>query len=62
METPGRRTYRRFLVGLGLAAAALVAFQGGRFILRGQGFYGFLSMCMVAFIVLVIHGYRQEAE
>ena len=57
-----RPLYRRFLIGIGLLAAIAVAIQGGRFILRGQGFYGFLSMCMVAFIVLVIHGYTQEAE
>ena len=62
METPGRRVYRRFLVTLGLLAALAVAFQGARFILRGQGFYGFLALCMVGFIVLVIHGYRQESQ
>jgi len=62
METPGRRAYRGFLVILGLVAALAVAFQGARFILHGQGFYGFLALCMVGFIVLVIHGYRQESE
>ena len=46
----------------GLSAALLVAIQGARFILAGKGFFGFLALCMVAFIVLVIHGYRQEAE
>jgi len=62
MDSPGRRRYRTFLVTLGLVAATAVAVQGARFILQGQGFYGFLCLCMVGFIVLVIHGYRQEVD
>ena len=61
MDTPGERAYRRFLVAFGLVAGLLAAFIGARFILRGQGFYGFLARCVVGFIVLVIHGYRQES-
>ena len=62
MDTPGQRAYRRFLVAFGLVAGILATFIGGRFILRGQGFYAFLSLCVVAFIVLVIHGYLQESR
>ena len=61
MDTPGQRAYRRFLVAFGLVAGLLATFIGGRFILRGQAFYGFLALCVVGFIVLVIHGYLQES-
>jgi hypothetical protein len=62
MDSPGRRRYRGLLVVFGLLAAVSVAVQGARFILDGQSFYGFLCLCMIGFIVLVIHGYRQESE
>ncbi|MEM8883306.1 MAG: hypothetical protein AAGD14_04490 [Planctomycetota bacterium] len=54
--------YRRFLIVFGLVAALLASFVGARLILAGKGFFGFLALCVVGFIILVVHGYRQEAE
>ena len=66
MDAPRNPTesgvYRRFLVVLGLLAALAVTGLGGVFIMRGQLFYSFLALCVVAFLILVVHGYRQEAE
>lgn len=61
-ETPGLAAYRRFLVVFGLVAALLATIVGFVLILRGKGFYAFLALCIVGFVVLVVHGYRQEAE
>jgi len=61
-ETPGLAAYRRFLVVFGLVAALLATTVGIVLIVRGKGFYAFLALCVVGFIILVVHGYRQEAE
>ncbi|MHC4955389.1 MAG: hypothetical protein ACYTGZ_16170 [Planctomycetota bacterium] len=57
----GAGAYRRFLMVFGLVAAAVATAVGGVLIARGHGFYSFLALCVVAFLILVVHGYRQEA-
>jgi hypothetical protein len=54
--------YRRFLMVFGLVAAVLATTVGGVLIARGHVFYSFLALCVVGFLILVVHGYRQEAE
>ena len=61
-ETPGLAAYRRFLVVFGLVAVMLATTVGIVLLIKGKGFFAFLALCVVAFITLVIHGYRQEAE
>ena len=55
------RAYRRFLMVFGLFAAVVATVVGGVLIARGYGFFSFLALCVVAFLILVVHGYRQEA-
>ena len=61
-DSAGSDRYRRFLMVFGLFAALLATTVGGVLIARGHVFYSFLALCVVAFLVLVVHGYRQEAE
>ena len=60
-DEPGAKAYRRFLMVFGLVAAVVATTVGGVLISRGYGFYSFLALCVVAFLILVVHGYRQEA-
>ena len=46
----------------GLVAGLIAATVGGVLIFRGHVFYSFLALCVVGFVMLVVHGYRQEAE
>ena len=59
---PGKEAYRRFLMIFGLVAACVAATVGGVLIYRGHAFYSFLALCVVGFIILVVQGYRQDAE
>jgi len=61
-EPPGSQAYRRFLMVFGLFAALLATTVGGVLIARGHVFYSFFALCVVGFLILVVHGYRQEAE
>ena len=61
-QSPALQAYRRFLVVFGLVAAVLATVIGVVLIVKGKGFFAFLALCIVAFLILVIHGYRQEAE
>ena len=61
-DSSGAAAYRRFLVVFGLVAALLATTVGGVLIARGYVFYSFLALCVVGFVILVVHGYRQEAE
>ena len=54
------RTYRRLIVGLVLFMAGGVAYVGAKMAWRGKGFYAFLALCVLAWLILVIHGYRQD--
>ena len=59
---PEKEAYRRFLMIFGLVAAAVATTVGAVLVYRGYVFYSFLALCVVAFIILVVHGYRQDAE
>ena len=61
-EPTESEAYRRFLMVFGLVAALLATTVGGVLIARGYVFYSFLALCVVGFLILVVHGYRQEAE
>ena len=61
-DDPGQDAYRRFLMIFGLVAAVVATTVGGVLISRGYVFYSFLALCVVGFIILVVHGYRQDAE
>ena len=61
-DDPGHAAYRRFLMIFGLVAAVVATTVGGVLISRGHVFYSFLALCVVGFIVLVVHGYQQDAE
>ena len=58
---PGQEAYRRFLMVFGLVGAVIATTVGGVLIMRGKLFYSFLALCVVAFIIVVVQGYRQDA-
>lgn len=61
-DDSGHAAYRRFLMIFGLVAAVVATTVGGVLISRGHVFYSFLALCVVGFIVLVVHGYQQDAD
>ena len=54
------RTYRRLVVGLVLFMACGVATIGATMAWRGKGYPAVLALCVLAWLMLVIHGYRQD--
>jgi len=61
-DNQGQDAYRRFLMIFGLVAAAVATAVGGVLISKGHVFYSFLALCVVGFIILVVHGYAQDAN
>ncbi len=54
------RTYRRLVVGLVLCMAGGVATIGATLAWRGRGYPAILALCVLAWLMLVIYGYRQD--
>lgn len=61
-EDPGTVRYRRLLVAFVLFMGLVVAGIGVRLLWTGRPFYAFLALLVLGFLVLLVHGYRQEEE
>ena len=53
-------SFRRLLIGLILAMAVGVAWVGARLAWQGTGYPAILAILVLGWLVLVIHGYRQD--
>jgi cobalamin synthase len=62
MEDPSLRAYRRVVTAFVLVGAVIATVVGGWCLVAGNGFGAFLALCVVAFLVLLVHGYRQDEE
>ena len=62
MEDPSLRRYRRVITAFVLSGALIAVAVGGWCLSTGNGFAAFLSLCVVGFLVLLVHGYRQDEE
>jgi hypothetical protein len=62
MEDPALRRYRRIVTTFVLCGALIAAVVGGVCLFKGNGFGAFLALCVVGFLVLLVHGYRQDEE
>jgi hypothetical protein len=62
MEDPSLRGYRRVVTTFVLTGALIAAGVGGWCLFNGNGFGAFLALCVVGFLVLLVHGYRQDAD
>jgi len=60
-EDPALRRYRRFLVVLLLVGGMLAMALGGWLIWNGYLFYALLAALVLGFLMLLAHGYRQDA-
>ncbi len=61
-EDPALQRYRRFLVILLLVGSLIAITVGAMFVRRGYPFYALLAVLVLGFLVLLTHGYRQDAE
>jgi len=59
-EDPALRSYRRFLVAFTLVAGLIATTVGAVLLWNGHVFPAFLCVCVVAWLVLIAHGYRQD--
>lgn len=62
MEDPSLRGYRRVVTAFVLVGALIAAGVGGWCVWTGNGFAGFLALCVVGFLALVAYGYKQDEE
>ncbi|MGH7162394.1 MAG: hypothetical protein ACREID_02835 [Planctomycetota bacterium] len=59
-EDPALRKYRRFLLTLCVVAGLAAAVVGATMLARGRVFQAFLALCVVAYLLLLVRGYRQD--
>ena len=59
-DTEGSRRYRRLVVALLLCMGAGVAWVGARLAWQGKGAFAGMALLVLAWLMLVIHGYRQD--
>jgi hypothetical protein len=59
-DDPRSRRYRRWVVTLLTVVGLGVAFVGARMAWQGKGLYAVLALLVLGWLVLVLHGYRQE--
>lgn len=59
-DDPRTRRFRRWIVGLLGCVALGVAFLGARMAWQGKGLHAVLALLVLGWLVLVLHGYRQE--
>jgi hypothetical protein len=59
-DDSGTRLFRKLVVILILCMALGVATVGGIMAWRGQGFYSLLALLVLGWLILVVHGYRQD--
>ncbi len=62
MEDPSLRGYRRVVTAFVLVGALVAATVGGWCVWTGRVFPAFLALCVIGFLVLVAHGYRQDED
>lgn len=62
MEDPSLRGYRRVVTAFVLVGALIAAAVGGWCVWTGNGFGGFLALCVVGFLALIAYGYKQDEE
>lgn len=62
MEDPSLRGYRRVVTAFVLSGALIAVAVGGWCLSTGNGFGAFLALCVMGFLVLLVHGYRQDEE
>ncbi len=61
-EDPALKSYRRFLVVFVLVAGLIATTIGAVLVWKAKFFPAFLCVCVVAWLVLVAYGYRQDEE
>ena len=61
-DDPQSRQFRRWVAGLVLAMAAGVAYLGARMAWEGRALHAVLALLVLGWLVLVLHGYRQEEQ
>lgn len=59
-DDAGTRLYRKLVVLLILCMALGVAVIGGVMAWRGRGFFALLALLVLGWLMLVVHGYRQD--
>jgi len=59
-DDPQTRRYRRWVVSLLTFVGLGVAFVGARMAWQGRGMHAVLALLVLGWLVLVLHGYRQE--
>lgn len=59
-DDPQTRRFRRWVVLLILAMAVGVAYVGARMAWQGRLLHAILALLVLGWLVLVLHGYRQE--